>query len=94
MLTISSHSMEWVKDPFGILSGKRYEFIINIEVDEEDELYSPHGLYLRVIYCVEDSGSKIVKYEIIERGTDRYLDFALDPEEMAAIDTYCQEQLV
>lgn len=93
MLNISASRVESIKDPFGILPGKRYEIMLDIKVDEEDELYSESGVYLRVIYAVEESRSAIVKSDFYERGTDRYLEFDLDEEELAAVDAYCRERL-
>lgn len=90
-MNITSYSVEFIKDPFGILSGKRYEFVLDIEVDEEDELYSDKGLYVRVIYSVEEAGSRIVKYEIFERGTDQYLEFDMEDDEIAVVDAFCKE---
>lgn len=91
MLTITEYSVELVKDPFGILTGKRYEFILDIEVPEDDELFSENGLYVRVIYGVEENRSRIVKYEIFEKSTDKYVDVELEDEEMAAIEAFCKE---
>ncbi|GAA4855071.1 hypothetical protein GCM10023310_37490 [Paenibacillus vulneris] len=90
-MNITDYSVEFVKDPFGILPGKRYEFVLDIEVDEEDELYSDQGLYVRAIYSVEEAGSRIVKYEIFERGTERYLEFDMEDEEIALVEAFCQE---
>jgi hypothetical protein len=93
MLTISEYSVEAIKDPFGILAGQRYEFILDIEVPDDDELYSENGLYIRVIYSVEESRSGISKYEIYERTTRRYLEFDLEDEEIAAVESFCKEHL-
>ncbi len=46
MFTMTSYTVELVKDPFGILTGQRYEFLIDIEVEEDDELI----LGKRIIY--------------------------------------------
>jgi len=91
MLTINGYSVEFVKDPFGILSGKRYEFLIDIELPEEDELHSEKGLYLRVVYSVEESGNRIIKHEIIEKETDRHLEFELEDEEEKFVLAFCEE---
>ncbi|MCS7458905.1 DUF6509 family protein [Paenibacillus doosanensis] len=91
MIAISGYSVELVRDPFGILQGKRYEFVLDIEVDEEDELYSENGLYVRVIYSVEESRAHIVKYEIYERSTNVYLEFDMEDEERALVETFCKE---
>lgn len=93
MFAITDHSVELIKDPFGILSGERYEFLLNIEVPEDDELYSENGLYVRVIYNVEESGTSIVKYDIFEKTTQQYLEFDLEEDEVKAIDAYCKEHL-
>jgi hypothetical protein len=91
MLTITSFSVELIKDPFGILSGKRYEFMLDIDVPEEDELYTENGLYVRVIYSVEDSRAGIVKYELFEKSTDQYLEFDLEEDEVGMIEVFCKE---
>lgn len=91
MLTIGEYSVEFVKDPFGILEGKRYEFLIDIDLPEDDELHSDKGLYIRVVYSVEAAGNRIVKHEIIEKETDLHLDFELEDEEEQLVAAFCQE---
>ncbi|WP_282941082.1 DUF6509 family protein [Paenibacillus sp. RC67] len=90
-MNITDYSVEFIKDPFGILSGKRYEFVLDIEVDEEDELYSDKGLYIRVIYSVEESATRIVRYEIFERGSEQYLEFDMEDDEIALVEAFCKE---
>ncbi|MFC5652034.1 DUF6509 family protein [Paenibacillus solisilvae] len=94
MLTVSSYTVEQVKDPFGILTGERYEYLLDIEVDEEDELYSENGIYVRVIYRVEDGRTGIVRHEIVERSTDSLLDFEMEDEELEWIAVFCEEHLI
>ncbi|WP_195572505.1 DUF6509 family protein [Paenibacillus sp. 1001270B_150601_E10] len=94
MLTIIGHTAEQVKDPFGILSGIRYECNLNIEVPEDDELYLENGVYVRVIFRADGDQSSIVKYDLHERFTDRYLDIDLEDEELALVEQYCREQLL
>lgn len=94
MLTMTSYSAELIKDPFGILKGERYEFLIDIEVPEDDELYSENGLYVRVIYAIEDTRHTIVKYEIFEKSTDLYLDFDVEEDEVAQLAAFCKEHLL
>ncbi len=89
MLTITEYSVELIKDPFGILAGERYEFLLDLEVPEDDELYSVNGVHLRVIYLVEESRSELVKYEIFEKNTDQYLDLELDGEELQEVADFC-----
>ncbi|MCU9612392.1 DUF6509 family protein [Caldibacillus lycopersici] len=90
-MEIISHEVEKLFDPTGILPGDRYEFLLNIEVPEDDELYSENGLYIKLIYAVDDRGPRIAQYQIFESITDTYLDFALDEEEEAAISDYCKQ---
>lgn len=94
MLTITGYSVELIKDPFGILTGKRYELLLDIEVAEDDELYSENGLYVRVIYVVEESRSGMAKYAIHEKTNDNYVDFELEDDELAVIEAFCKEHLV
>jgi hypothetical protein len=93
LFTITAYTVELVKDPFGILSGNRYEFILEIEVPEEDELFSEQGVLLRVIYTEGEERSGIVKYEFIERNTNKYLDFELESEEETFVEAFCKERL-
>ncbi|GAB6927779.1 hypothetical protein JCM10914A_17620 [Paenibacillus sp. JCM 10914] len=93
MLTIKEYSVELVKDPFGILTGRRFEFVCDLEVPEEDELYSEKGIYLRVIFLDEGEASRIVKYDFYERTTDQYLDFDMEAEEEEWLTAFCKEHL-
>jgi hypothetical protein len=90
MLTISEYSVELVKDPFQILTGKRYEFLLDLEIEEDDEIYSENGIYVKVIYKVEDEQGSIVTYDLIEKSTDRYLDFDMEAEEEEALAAFCK----
>ncbi len=91
MLTITEYSVELVKDPFQILSGKRYEFLLDLELEEDDELYSEKGIYIKVIYKVEEDQGSIVNYDLIEKTTDRYLDLDMETEEEEALAAFCKE---
>lgn len=93
MLTVSSYSVELVKDPFGILTGERYEYLLDIELDEDDELYSENGIYVRVLYRVEDERTGILRHELVERGTDRLLELELEEEELEWLSAFCKEHL-
>ncbi|MBP1965285.1 DUF6509 family protein [Paenibacillus aceris] len=94
MFTITSYTVEVIKDPFGILSGQRYEFLIDIEVEEDDELYSESGLYIRAIYNVDEGKSGLLKYELYEKTTQIYLDFDLEDDEVAAVEAFCKEHVL
>jgi len=93
MVEISAYSAEQVKDPFGIIAGKRYEFFLDLEVDEDDELYSEQGLAARVVYGVGEDHSGIVKYDLLERSTEKYLDYELEADELEEIEAFCREHL-
>ena len=90
MINITAFEVERVKDPFGILTGIRYEFKLDIDVEEDDELWSENGLYIRVIYVVEESRTGIVKYELYEKTTGQYLDLDLEEDEVAVVDAFCR----
>ncbi|OCT12116.1 pullulanase [Paenibacillus pectinilyticus] len=91
MFTITTYTVELVRDPFGILTGQRYEFLIDIEVEEDDELYSGSGLYIRAIYNVTEESSSLMKYELYEKTTELYLDFDLEDDEVAVVEAFCKE---
>lgn len=91
MLKIESYTVEKLEDPFGILSGDRYEFFLELEVPEEDELYSENGIMLRVIFLKEDDKEQISKYEFIENDTKNVLDFELEEDEEIAVLAFCSE---
>ncbi|OIK13230.1 DUF6509 family protein [Peribacillus sp. B-H-3] len=93
MLTIISYTSEPLIDPFGILTGQRYEFFLDIEVPEDDELYSEKGLYIRVLYTIEETREGILKYDIHEKESEELLDFDLEEEEVKLLENFCKEHL-
>ncbi|MDQ0242650.1 hypothetical protein J2S09_000186 [Bacillus fengqiuensis] len=96
MLTITGHTVEILEDPFGILSGERYEFILQASVPEDDELYTEQGLGIKVIYVVDGEESRINQYHVFEKGEKgeiTVLDIWLEEEEEAMIAAYCKENL-
>ncbi|WJH34472.1 DUF6509 family protein [Paenibacillus sp. CC-CFT747] len=92
-MNITSYRVEQVKDPFQIISGNRFEFIIDIEVPEDDELHTDKGVYVRVVYRVDGDVSGIVTHDVRERSTERILDFDLEDDEEAVIAEFCKEHL-
>ena len=90
-MKIIESTIEALEDPFGILSGERYEIFLTLEVDEEDELFSEHGIKLKLIFAIEDNESKIAQYTFIENTTEQVLDFALEEDEEQQIKTYCEQ---
>ncbi|MDQ0060043.1 DUF6509 family protein [Paenibacillus harenae] len=93
MFEVTEYSVEVMKDPFGILTGQRYEFMLDLDIDEEDELYSQEGISLRVIYVVDGEQSRIAKYEFLTRSSNSYVDFELEEDEHAWVLAYCKECL-
>ena len=92
-MEITGHLVEKLVDPFGLLSGDRYEFFLELDVDEEDELFSEKGVGLKVIYVIDDNGSKISQYNFFEKITEKVLDFELEEDEEELVLTYCKENI-
>ncbi|CAM3741824.1 DUF6509 family protein [Mesobacillus zeae] len=92
-MEITGHTAEILEDPFGLLQGERFEFFLDIEVDEEDELYTDNGLMLKVIFSLETGEGKVRQYYFIERSSEKVLDFALEDDEEKQVQEYCQAQL-
>ncbi len=92
-MNITGFTVEKLEDPFGILSGDRYEFYLDIEVDEDDELFLENGLRLKVLYVVEDGEGKIINYSLLENTTDKYIDLALETEELEIAAAFCKQNL-
>ncbi|KYC92258.1 DUF6509 family protein [Heyndrickxia sporothermodurans] len=92
-MNITGFTIEKLEDPTGILVGDRYEYIIDIEVPEDDELFSENGLYVKVIYVVNGNEQRIAQYQIFENITHTYLDFELEEEELQMLHVFCKENL-
>lgn len=92
-MEIIGHTVEKLNDPTGILVGDRYEFFINIEVPEDDELFSDQGIHIKVIFAVNGSEVRIAQYHLIESVTNQYLDFELEDDELQMINEYCKDHL-
>ncbi|MBT2695478.1 DUF6509 family protein [Bacillus sp. ISL-55] len=92
-MNITGHTVELLEDPFGLLTGNRYEYFLNIEVDEEDELYTEKGLLLKVLFLVNGDERRILQSYFIEQETEKVLDFELEDDEVAQAKNYCEENL-
>jgi hypothetical protein len=91
-LKITSYEVEKIKDPTGIIAGDRYEFLLGIEVPEDDEIFGDgESLDLRVILAVEDAVERIVQYHILYRSNGKVLDFGLEDEEETEVLSFCKE---
>lgn len=93
MITIKEYTVEQINDPFGILTGDRYEYMLDIEVPEDDELYTETGIAIKVLFRVEDGTESIVKYDLIDKATSQPLDFELEDDEISEIQAFCQSNL-
>jgi len=92
-MNITGYSVEKIIDPTGILEGDRYEFLLDIEVDEEDELFSRDGVTLRVIFVVTARNEKIAQYQFLENSTNQILDFELEEDEVKLVTQFCKEHI-
>jgi hypothetical protein len=92
-MNLTLHSIEQLEDPFGILSGDRYEIFFNLEVDEEDELHHEGGLLLKVLYVVEEKASRVAQYHIFEKDTNHFIDVGLEDDEEAMVKEMCEKQI-
>lgn len=93
-MNITGHSVEKLEDPFGLLTGDRYEFFLDLDIDEEDELFSEKGVGLKVIFVLEENEAKISTYHFFEKGSEKVLDFALEDDEEELVKNYCKENIV
>ena len=92
-MEITGYTVEKLEDPFGLLEGSRYEYYLNIEVDEEDELYSDKGLLLKVIFLVNGNENRILQNYFIQQGNEKVLDFDLEDEEVEQVKAFCIQNL-
>ena len=93
-MEITGHSVEQLLDPTGILEGDRYEFFLDLDVPEEDELFSEHGIQLRVLFSIIGEEKRIAHYDFIEQMTNQILDFALEEDEESMVAEYCAQHLI
>jgi hypothetical protein len=92
-MNIIGHTVELLEDPFGLLTGNRYEYFLTIEVDEEDELYTEKGLLLKVLFLENGEERRILQSYFIEQETEKVLDFELEDEEIIQVKKYCEENI-
>ena len=92
-MEIGAFSLEEIKDPTNIIEGKRFEFLIDLEVDEEDDLYSEAGIEIRVIVGQKGEEVRLLNYFLIDKADNEMLEFALEEEEEEMILRFVQEEL-
>ena len=91
MITITEFEAQLINDQFGILPGNRYEFLLYLDVPEDDELYNENGIYVRALYVVDEDKKQLLTYSLIERGEDTVLDFELEDDEIKLISDFCEK---
>ncbi len=92
-MELGAFSVEEIKDPTNIIEGKRFEFLIDLEVDEEDDLYSEAGIEIRVIVGQKGEEVRLLNYFLIDKADNEMLEFALEEEEEEMILRFVQEEL-
>lgn len=91
MIAITEFEAQLINDQFGILPGNRYEFLLYLDVPEDDELYNENGIYVRALYVVDEDKKQLLTYSLIERGEDTVLDFELEDDEIKLISDFCEK---
>ncbi|ARK23724.1 hypothetical protein SporoP37_02790 [Sporosarcina sp. P37] len=87
-MQIVNGTVEELIDPTGIIEGQRYEVLLTVKVDEEDELFNEEGTGLRMLYSVKDGQRKMLTYQFYELATGSPFDVEWDEEEQAAAEQY------
>ena len=91
MIAITEFEAQLINDQFGILPGNRYEFLLYLDVPEDDELYNENGIYVRALYVVDEDKKQLLTYSLMERGEDTILDFELEDDEIKLISDFCEK---
>lgn len=91
MFKITEYTIEEIADPFKILEGNRYELLLDLEVEEDDELFHDVGVRLRIVFAVEEEVGRIIRYEFQTGDTGKYIDFEMEEDEEAMVLTFCNE---
>ena len=92
-MEITNFELNQLKDPTGIIVGERYEFLLDVEVEEDDELFTEGGLELRVIVAVEENGVRIAHYNFLDKLNRKTLEFGLEEDEEAEVLAFCKDKL-
>ena len=92
-MEITNHVIDKLNDPTGIIEGERYEVLLDVEVDEEDELFTDGGWERRRSTALDDRNERIVQYHFTDKASKKALDFALEEDEEAEIIAYCKNNL-
>ncbi|PIC63562.1 pullulanase [Sporosarcina sp. P13] len=90
-MKIVNGKAEELVDPTGIIEGQRYEFLLTVTFDEDDELFNEKGTGLRLLYSVKDGQRKMLTYQFYELATESPFDLEWDEEEQTTAEQYCIE---
>ncbi|WP_313235135.1 DUF6509 family protein [Sporosarcina ureae] len=90
-MQIINHKAQELVDPTGIIDGQRFEFLLTVKFDEEDELYNEEGTGLRMLYSAKDGQRKMLTYQFYELATESPFDVEWDEEEQTSAEQYCME---
>lgn len=90
-MNITAYTVEKINDSFGILTGDRYELLLELENDAEDELFEDGDVQLKVLYKIEDGEEQLVKYDLIKTSDGSVLDFELEDDEIETVRAFCSK---
>lgn len=89
-MQIESYEVQRILDPTGIIEGDRYEFLLGLVYEEEDELFEEsQSIDIRIIFADDAKGKRIVQANFVDRSTAKTIDFELEEEEMKELLEFC-----
>lgn len=92
-MNFTNYEYHILNDPTGIMAGERYEFLIDLEVEEDDELFREGGIELRLIFAVDGEKTWVAQHYIVEKRTEQVLEFGLEEDELEEVTAYCHSKI-
>lgn len=92
-MNIIQSAITELKDPTGILTGKRYEVYLYLEFEEDDELLEEDAAGIRTIYVVDGETDKVTAPYFFKKGTEEALEFELEDEEIEEVLAFCRDNI-
>lgn len=89
-MNITKHTANELFDPTGILLGKRYEFLLYIDFEDDEELQEEGAGGIRTIYIVDGENDKVSSSYFFKKGNEQALEFELEDEEQEEILAFCR----
>lgn len=89
-MNITKHTANELFDPTGILLGKRYEFLLYIDFEDDDELQEEGAGGIRTIYIIDGENDKVSSSYFFKKGNEQALEFELEDEEQEEILAFCR----